>query len=83
MTFLNRAGSLMTVSFQIPDQADVDERFLKEALAATLYYTGKLSAKASREMLGITRRAFEELLPRYGYSILVDNDDNIDIELNA
>ena len=34
-------------------------------------------------MLGITRRAFEELLPRYGYSILVDSDDNIDIELNA
>ena len=73
----------MTVSIDIPDDAGVDERFLKEALAATLYYTGKLSAKNARELLGMTRRAFEEMLPRYGYSILIDSQDNLDIELSA
>ena len=73
----------MTVSIDIPDDAGVDERFLKEALAATLYYTGKLSARNARELLGMTRRAFEEMLPRYGYSILVDSQDNLDIELGT
>ena len=73
----------MTVSIDIPDEAGVDEHFLKEALAATLYYTGKLSQKQARTVLGMTRRAFEELLPRYGYSILVDSRENLDIELGA
>ncbi len=73
----------MTVSIDIPDEAGVDEHFLKEALAASLYYTGKLSQKQARNVLGMTRRAFEEMLPRYGYSILVDSESNLDIELGA
>ena len=73
----------MTISINIPDEAKVDQHFLKEALAATLYYTGKLSEKQAREMLGMTRRAFEEILPRYGYSILIDSQTNLDIELGA
>ena len=31
----------------------------------------------------MTRRAFEKMLPRYGFSILVDSDENIETELNA
>jgi predicted HTH domain antitoxin len=73
----------MTVSIDIPDEAGVDEHFLKEALAASLYYTGKLSQKQARNVLGMTRRAFEEMLPRYGYSILVDSESNLDIERGA
>ena len=71
----------MTVSIDIPNEADVDERYLKEAIAATLYYTGKLSGKQARETLGMTRRAFEEILPRYGYSVLIDSQKNLNIEL--
>ena len=71
----------MTVSIDIPNEADVDERYLKEAIAATLYYTGKLSGKQARETLGMTRRAFEEILPRYGYSVLIDSQENLNIEL--
>lgn len=73
----------MTVSIDIPDEAGVDEHFLREALAATLYYTGKLSEKQAREVLGMTRRAFEEMLPRYGYSMLVDSQENLNTELGA
>ena len=73
----------MTVSINIPNEAEVDENFLKEAVAATLYHTGKLTGKQAREMLGITRRAFEEMLPRFGYSILVDSQKNLAIELDA
>ena len=62
---------------------DVDQSSLKEALVATLYHTGKLSERQARETLGMTRRAFEEMLPRYGFSILVDSEENLAIELSA
>jgi hypothetical protein len=73
----------MEVSVRIPDTVDVDERYLKEALMATLYYHGKLSGREAREALGMTRRAFEEMLPRYGFSTLVDSEENAGIELGA
>jgi hypothetical protein len=75
--------AIMTVTLNIPDEAGVNERFLQEAVAAMLYYTGKLSEKQARDTLGISRRRFEEMLPRYGYSILVDSPENFDIEIST
>lgn len=62
---------------------DVDARYAKEALVATLYSTGKLSGHEARQILGMTRRTFEEMLPRYGVSILVDSAENVETELRA
>lgn len=46
----------MTVSLELPDSfASVDPRYLKEALVAVLYHTGKLSERQAREALGMTR----------------------------
>ena len=74
----------MTVSRELPDSfASVDPRYLKEALVAMLYHTGKLSERQAREAVGMTRRVFEELLPRFGFSILVDSRENLEIELSA
>ena len=75
----------MRVTLDLPDRLDsnVDERYLKEALVSTLYGNGKLSGKEARETLGMTRRAFEEMLPRYGFSILVDSPENVQTELGA
>ena len=75
----------MKVTIDLPNRADpeVDERYAKEALVATLYNNGKLSGHEARQILGMTRRAFEEMLPRYGFSILVDSRENIETELGA
>lgn len=75
----------MKVIIDLPDRDDlgVDEHYAKEALVATLYTNGKLSGREAREVLGMTRRGFEEMLPRYGFSILVDTPENIETELNA
>ena len=74
----------MTVSLELPDSlAALDSRYMKEALVATLYATGKLSGRQAREALGMTRRAFEEVLPRFGFSILVDSQENLDTELGV
>lgn len=55
--------------------------YLQQALVATLYHTGHLSEREACEALGMTRREFEELLPRFGFSILTDTDDYISHEL--
>jgi hypothetical protein len=74
----------MIVSLELPDSiASVEPRYLKEALIAMLYHTGKLSERQAREALGMTRRAFEEILPRFGFAILVDSQENLEIELGA
>jgi hypothetical protein len=74
----------MKMSLELPDSmADIDQSYLREALVATLYTTGKLSERQAREALGMTRRAFEEMLPRYGFSAMVDSQENLSIELGA
>lgn len=74
----------MIVSVELPDSvASIEPRYLKEALVAMLYHTGKLSERQAREALGMTRRAFEEMLPRFGLSILVDSRHTLGIELSA
>ncbi len=74
----------MRVSVELPDAlTNVDPHYLRGALVAMLYHAGKLSERQAREALGMTRRAFEELLPRFGLSILVDSQDNLEVELGA
>ncbi len=76
----------MKLALELPDTAalaKLDQQFLVEGLIALLYHQGKLSEKEACEALGMTRRAFEDLLPRFGFSILADDAENIDIEISA
>ncbi len=76
----------MKISLDLPDTATLvhlDQAYFREVLVATLYHVGKLSEKEACLALGISRRAFEELLPRFGFSILVDTPETIDVELHA
>ncbi len=76
----------MEISLDLPDTAallQLDQTYLKEALVVTLYHVGKLSEKEACLTLGISRRAFEELLPGFGFSILADTQETIDVELRA
>lgn len=74
----------MKVSLDLPDTVvGLDPAYLTEVLVATLYSIGKLSEAQASQALGLTLRAFEEMLPRYGFSILVDSQENLDIELRA
>jgi hypothetical protein len=47
------------------------------ALIATLYHLGKAAAKEGREALGMSRREFEEMLPRFGFAILAETPQTI------
>jgi hypothetical protein len=76
----------MKISVDLPDTATLahlDQTYLKEVLVATLYYVGKLSEKEACLTLGTSCRAFEELLPRFWFSVLADTPETIDAELHA
>ena len=74
----------MKLSIELPDSlVHIDSHYLREGLLALLYHTGRLSEKQAREALGLTQRAFEETLHRFGFAPLVDSRDNLEIELGA
>ena len=76
----------MEVSLEFPDTASLiqfDDNYLKAGLIATLYHLGQLSEHEACVALGVTCRAFEELLPRFGFSVLADDQATIDAELHV
>ncbi len=76
----------MELTIDLPDikpLKKINDSFLKEMLIANLYHIGILSGKEAREILGKSRREFEDCLPKFGFSILNDSQENIDLELNA
>jgi hypothetical protein len=76
----------MNISIELPEMASLmhlNQHYFKEALIATLYHTGKLSEKEACLALNINRRRFEELLPQFGFSVLSDAPQNINLELNV
>ncbi len=76
----------MKLSVELPDTAalrNLDQNYARAALVATLYNVGKLSEQEACVTLGMSRRAFEKMLPQFGFSILADNQETLDIELHV
>ncbi|MBF0565732.1 MAG: UPF0175 family protein [Nitrospirae bacterium] len=70
--------STKTFSIDLPDTVDreIDVLYIKESVAVTLYHAGKISGKQACAILGKTRREFEDLLPKFGYSVLSEREEN-------
>ncbi|AWA31119.1 hypothetical protein HYN48_14035 [Flavobacterium magnum] len=60
---------MKTLTLNIPDNLDIDNRELVMLLASKLYEQGKLSLGQAAELAGLTKRTFAELLSRYNVSI--------------
>ena len=76
----------MTISVRLPDTIAYvawDQEYLQQAFVAMLYHLGKLSEKEACGILGMTRRAFEALLPTFGFSVLSDMPEQVERELQA
>jgi predicted HTH domain antitoxin len=60
---------MKTLTLNIPDNVDVDNKDLAMLVATQLYEQGKLSLGQAAELAGLTKRTFAELLGSYNVSI--------------
>jgi predicted HTH domain antitoxin len=60
---------MKTLTLNIPDTLDVDNRALAMLVSTRLYEEGKLSLGQAAEIAGLTKRTFAELLGSYNVSV--------------
>ena len=60
---------MKTLTLNVPDTLDVDDKDLAMLVATRLYELGKLSLGQAAEVAGLTKRTFAELLGKYNVSI--------------
>ncbi len=60
---------MRTLTIHIPDTVQLEDNELVLYMASRLYEKGKLSLGQAAELAGLSKRAFAEILGRYGVSI--------------
>lgn len=60
---------MRTIHLNIPDSVDLKDYDLSMIVAAKLYEDAKLSTGQAAEVVGLSKRAFIEMLGKYGFSI--------------
>jgi predicted HTH domain antitoxin len=60
---------MKTLTLNVPDTFDLDDKEVVMFLAAKLYEQGKLSLGQAADLVGIPKRAFAEVLANYNVSI--------------
>ena len=60
---------MRTIQLNIPDSVDLKDYDFLMIVAAKLYEDAKLSAGQAAEIVGLSKRAFIEMLGKYGVSV--------------
>lgn len=60
---------MKTLMLNIPDTVDFDDKEALMAIASRLYEKGKLSLGQAAELVGLSKKAFMEILGSYGVSV--------------
>ncbi|MFN2457655.1 MAG: UPF0175 family protein [Chitinophagaceae bacterium] len=60
---------MKTLTLNIPDGVELDDKEVAMLVATKLYEQGKLSLGQAAELVGLTKRTFAELLGKYNVSI--------------
>ena len=61
--------TMKTLTLNIPDTLDLDNREIAMLVSTRLYEQGRLSLGQAAEVAGLSKRAFAELLGKYEVSI--------------
>ncbi len=72
---------MRTIQINLPDSVDMSDYDFSMMIAAKLYEEGKLSSGQAAEMVGLSKRAFIEVMGIYGVSVFSAsiNDLHLDI----
>lgn len=60
---------MKTITINIPDTVDFDDKEALMAIASRLYEKGKLSLGQAADLVGLSKSAFMEILGTYGISV--------------
>ncbi len=61
--------SMRTIQIKVPESLDLKDYDFSMIVAAKLYEDAKLSAGQAAKIVGLSKRAFIELLGNYGVSV--------------
>ncbi|MGK7389604.1 MAG: UPF0175 family protein [Candidatus Cyclobacteriaceae bacterium M2_1C_046] len=69
---------MRTLKINIPDTVDIDDKEVLMVLATKFYERGKLSLGQAAELVGLSKRAFMEVLGNYGVSVFNYSSDELE-----
>lgn len=72
---------MRTIQIQIPEDLGLNECDYSMIIASKLYEDGKLSSGQAAEVAGLSKKAFIEILGRYGVSPFFTSLSDLDMEL--
>lgn len=61
---------MRTIQLNIPDNVDLKDYDFSMIVASKLYQDAKLSAGQAAKIVGLSKRAFIEMLGKYGVSVV-------------
>jgi predicted HTH domain antitoxin len=72
---------MKTITINIPDAVQIDDKEALMAIAPRLYETGKLSLGQASELVGLSKATFMEMLSAYGVSVFNYQPSELDSDL--
>lgn len=67
----------MTLQVKLPPKFNLNKAEIKVILAGELYERGTLSIGQAAEIAGLTKRAFIEIMGKYGYSLFSKSVEDV------
>jgi predicted HTH domain antitoxin len=72
---------MKTLTINLPDTVDFDDKEALMAIASRLYEKGRLSLGQAAELVGLSKKAFMEILGSYGVSVFNYPSSDLDRDL--
>lgn len=72
---------MRTIHLNIPDSVDLKDNDLSMIIASKLYQDAELTAGQAAEMVGLSKRAFIEILGKYGVSVFSTSTTDLHSDL--
>lgn len=69
---------MKTITINVPDTVDFDDDEVRMWIVSKLYEAGKLSLGQAAEAVGLSKRAFAEVVAKYGVAII--NHSPVDLD---
>lgn len=68
---------MKTLTIELPDNLDIEEFEAKMLFAGQLYEKGKVTLGQAAQIVGISKRAFIEIMGRFGFSVFSQSVEDL------